>query len=251
MDASPRLLLVAALCCVAGCRCNRDDSPTPTAQPATAQPSGRRVIDLPAGDPVSAEKLSKLLPREVGGYRAPEPSQHRTEKLSTGGRRPVAHRDYQRGEDELQVELTDTHHAPAVRAIMTLRRAGRSGSGEEVRPGEVRGFPALMRYHGPSRTAIVSVLVADRFLLNVKLLDVPDVQPALDVAGSIDLAAIARLAPPSGSATEMPAAEGEATGEPEVSAGQATDEGVPTRDGPAPGEASDAKPDGKSPPATP
>ncbi|MGD8858895.1 MAG: hypothetical protein PVI30_02720 [Myxococcales bacterium] len=223
MHPTPRLLVVAALCCVAACECERGKSPKRAAQPPTATPASNRVIELPPGDPVSVEQLSKLLPREVGGYRADEPSEQRTEKLSTGGKRPIAHRHYAKGGDRLELELTDTHHTPAVRALMTLSRPITTDNDQEFNPGEVRGFPAIIRYDASSRTAIVNVLVADRFLLNVKLLDTADAQPAVDVAGSIDLAGIARLAPDGDSAKESEQ-RGERGGAPSEGTGAPTTE---------------------------
>ena len=192
------LLLCAPL---VACDCNGAAAPAKHVQSAAtgqeqAQGEGRSLPQLgPAhGTPLAPERLRAFLPDSLGGFAAAKAPELQSMPLASGGVMTVVRRTYEQGPTTLKVEISDIQHAPALRKLIEAQRdAARSTEQSSFRGGQIAGSPALIQWHGPSRTALANVLLAGRILVTVKVDPADSAEPAVSAAGVLPLARLAQL----------------------------------------------------------
>jgi hypothetical protein len=212
---SQTALLMTVLLCA--CECGDGQAPQRNAQRNTSSATHGEGAGIrlppPEGTPVAAEDLVTYAPEAFFGFTATEPVQRRNSPLPNGGTLTSVRRSYKRDEQTLQLEVTDTQHALAVRELVTQQQGqDRKSEQSEFKGTTVAGHPALVQWHGSNDTAIVNMLVGDRFMVNVKVSPVESPETAVGAASALPVAELVKLA---GAADPPPADEAAPAAEPE------------------------------------
>jgi hypothetical protein len=214
--ALPWLLTACSTCGTdAPTRSEQAPSPAPVANPSiTVAPSGPR----PEGTPVSTDVLQRFAPDSFAGATAEGPSNLQQMPLANGGQMTLVRRMYKQGDVQVQLEISDMLHAEGLRHVVADQQGVKRQSAQNTFRGEaIGGQPALRQWHGPSHIALVNLLVADRFLINVRVSPASTDEPAVSAAKTLPLTEIAALAEPSAAGTDAPATVGSATPPPAAS----------------------------------
>lgn len=158
------------------------------------------------------EKLAATLPDTVGRLVAVGPAAGHTDNDAT--LMSKATRGYVTEGQAVTLELLDSAHSPSVLMAFMLQHAAtaqnrdaKSDSGEELKATRIGEHHALSRYNARSREGTVQVMVAQRFLLEVRLTPGDNANEALQVASTLPLDAIADLDPRAAEPSDAPAAE--------------------------------------------
>jgi len=107
-----------------------------------------------------------------------------------------AEREYNAGDKTLTIQIVDGAFAPMVYAGIKMAMSFEVDSSEEyIKKIEVNGYPAIEKYNYEENDAETIVLVADRFLVNLKGENFTDEEaPELaQIAGTLDLEGLAQL----------------------------------------------------------
>jgi hypothetical protein len=149
----------------------------------------------PEGTPLPAASLQGHLPETLTGAAPKGPATLHSLPLANGGVMTMVRRTYKEGEREIELEIGDALHAAAPRQLVASQQGVSRKSEQSIFLGEaVDGQPALIQWHGPSHTALAHLVVADRFLVNLRVSPANDEQPARAAAHALPLAELAALA---------------------------------------------------------
>jgi hypothetical protein len=155
------------------------------------------VMAPPEGTPLASDRLQPYAADSLAGYTASGAAELRNAPLPNGGQVPAVRRTYERGSQKLQLEINDSLHTPAIRQLITNQQGEARKTPEmDYRGTEINGHPAIVQWSSTTETAMVNVLIDDRFLVSVKVSPVETVEPAVEVANALPVAEIAKLAQP-------------------------------------------------------
>ena len=194
----------AALLCACG-DCSGELTPAKRAQqplpdqPATPATSTegtdpRRALELPEGTPIDTDLLQRFAPDSIADWKARAPVDAQTMPLGNGGALTRVHRGYARGEQRLELEISDTLHAPALRKMVESQQGLERSTGKKSFRGmPIAGQPALVQWFGANHLALVNVLVRSRILVNIKVTPADDVEDTVKIAGTLPLEKIGDL----------------------------------------------------------
>jgi len=201
-----RVLLFVLL--LAGCDCGKHDSPARNEQGAHPQTSNVPALPPPSGTPLPADSLQQKLPDTLAGASPTGPATLHRLPLANGGVMTMVRRTYKQDGREIEVDLGDALHAPVPRQLVVSQQGTARRSEQSIFLGEsVNGQPALVQWHGPSKTALAHLVIADRFLVNLRVSPADDEKPARDAAKALPLDALAAFAKAQPGSGEQPSAE--------------------------------------------
>jgi hypothetical protein len=144
------------------------------------------------------------MPDTFAGFVADGAPALRDVPLPNGGKMTGVRRSYRRGQQSLELELSDTLHAPAVSQLIASQQGAERKAGKsEFRGASVGGHPAIVQWTAPG-TAIVNMVVGGRFLANFRISPVESIGPALAAAESLPVSQIVKLAGPAAAAPAQP-----------------------------------------------
>lgn len=184
----PWLVSLGVALAFAACRCDEQSgSPTRNVERAKeVTPTGEGAEGLavppPEGTPIDPEKLSATLPNAVGEAKSEGSAELKSSPLPNGGMLTSAKRRYALGESHLTLELMDTQHAPALRALLAQQQAkGHTTETSSWKTVTISGRPGFVQWNGKRETAVATLLVGDRVLVNLQV----DPAKTAEVAGTL------------------------------------------------------------------
>ena len=165
-------------------------TPTPTATPAAAKPAVPAAARTATA--VSFESLLPLLP-EVEGWTRSAP---RGEQVTAGVPMSRASARYEGGESIVEVEVLDSAFHELVLAPISSYLA--AGFSERMTHGyrkaaAINGQPGFEEWNSNTRRAQVTVVVADRFIVNATGRNVDNADQVRAIVQSIALSQLAAL----------------------------------------------------------
>jgi hypothetical protein len=188
---------------LSACDCQDHRTPARSAQGVVAEVASTShegpapVMAPPEGTPLASNRLQPYATDVLAGYAASGAAELRSSPLPNGGQVPAVRRTYERGPQKLQLEINDSLHTPAIRQLITNQQGQARKTPEmDYRGTEVNGHPAIVQWSSTTQTAMVNVLIANRFLASVKVSPVETAEPAVEVANALPVAEIAKLAQP-------------------------------------------------------
>lgn len=153
-------------------------------QQAAAQNQNATAVDF--------EKLVELIP-EVSGWTRSKP---RGQQVSMGVSVSNAKARYEKGDSSIDLEITDTSFSQLVLApwtmMMGLGWAERSSDGYR-KAQAVNGQPGFESWENEPKNGEVTVLVANRFLVNAKGRSVDNIEAVRAVVQAVDFSKLAAL----------------------------------------------------------
>ncbi len=192
-----KLTSLALLLSLSACTCEPEPQPERKQEPSGAEMRDKltKAMPVPPGDLIATDKMGAFLPDELAGFTSTLAFEARETPIPNGGTLHVARREYAKGDLRLQVEITDSLHAPAIAKLVEHQHTSDRPVRARIKPRVIRGRPALSQHHVDTKTAIVNVLVRKRLLINVKVLQTDKLDDALAVADAIDYEGLAALLP--------------------------------------------------------
>lgn len=161
-------------------------SPSPTASP-TPQPSGPSPVAA-----IDFEKLIAFLPDAPGWTRATPTGQQITTSISYAR----ATTDYSKGESLIRLEITDSGFNNLLLAPLSMMLVPsyweRSTDGYR-KYAAMSGQPGFESWQAEANDAEVTVVVANRYIVNARGTSVPNVDAVRSVVQNIDLARLTSL----------------------------------------------------------
>jgi hypothetical protein len=169
------------------------------------------VID---GTPIEGDLIAALLPEALGDATSSMPAEPKTSPLANGGTLSSAKRTYTWNEGSVTLEVIDTLHAPALRMLLERKQTeGHTSATSSWKPITLGDRPGFVQWNGTRKTAVTTLLVGGRLLVNVQLEPASSTDDAFKIAQSVPFEALEKLA---ASAVEEPAAAKEPEEEPEM-----------------------------------
>ena len=197
---------LTALSLVPGAGCgsgSKDTTPavTPTPTPAVAAldaaaaakaATAQNPPPAPSAKSVAFEELVALLP-EVAGWTRSKP---RGEQIAMGGEMSRAQAEYDKGDSSIDLDITDSAFNQVLLAPLTTYLA--KGYSERSTDGyrkaaPVNGHPALETWNNESRRAEITVVVANRFVVQATGHNVDSADPVRALAQAVDFSRLASL----------------------------------------------------------
>ena len=167
---------------------------TPTVTPqATATPTAPAQPRLPTSAiAVEFEQLVALIPEAAGWTR----STPRGEQINMGLTMSRALAEYQKGDSTIDLEITDSTFNPVFLAPLTTYLT--SGYSERTSEGyrkaaPVSGQPAFETWNNDSRRAEVTVVIANRFVVQATGHNVDNADAVRALAQSVDFSRLTAL----------------------------------------------------------
>jgi hypothetical protein len=140
-------------------------------------------------------ELTFFVPDTIDGFRARTISEGRDIELGAAGAVVSIRRAYAQGDVWLELELLDTADSERVRNVFNRARdVTRDSARAVIRPLRVKNHKALTQWLAASKVARTSVLVSDRFLVNVSVKPADSPAPSIALADKLDWAAVEKLA---------------------------------------------------------
>lgn len=144
--------------------------------------------------------LAAVLPDAIGKLTASAPATGHTDTAAT--QISKANRTYVADGQTAEVQVMDVARAPSVLLAFLLQQSASqqpnavAEDGSKITSTNVGQHPAITRYASVSRTAHVTIAVAKRFVVELRLSPTPSIEEAARIAGALPLEAIAALATP-------------------------------------------------------
>ena len=212
------LVLFAIGAAPAGCNCNSGSAtsaPKPRAQreqaPIATEGKPLPPPEPPPGTPLPGDTFRADIPATVAGFTATTPGEATSAPLANGGVLTKFKRSYKRDEQTLELELSDSLHAPLLPKVIEQQQGTeKKTASSELVGTTVGGQPAVLMFQSASRIATASVLLGSRVLLNVRINPADDLQTAVEVASALPLKALAAKVPQAAAAPALPADRDEA-----------------------------------------
>ncbi len=155
-------------------------------------------------------RLAAVLPDAIGKLTASAPATGHTDTIGT--QISKASRSYVVDKQTATIEVMDVARAPSVMLAFLLQQSAAKDpsaateDGSKVTATNVGVLPALTRYAPTAREGHVTVAVANRFIVELRLSPTPNIEEAARIAGALPLEAIAALASPTVKTGEPPTA---------------------------------------------
>lgn len=196
-----------------GCNCNGSSEKAPSkaklqreVAPIATEGHPLPPPEPPPGTPLSGDVFAADIPASVAGFTATGPGEATSAPLANGGMLTKFKRSYKRGAQTLELELSDSLHAPLVPKVIEQQQGTeRKTDSSELVGTAIGGQPSVLMFQSAARTATASVLLGSRVLLNVHIYPVDDLQSAVEVAAALPLDALAAKVPQPDAGTALPA----------------------------------------------
>jgi hypothetical protein len=171
----------------------RDDRKKRASRKATGKRVRRPAVNISSG--TAWRGLTFFVPDVLEGYRARTASDGHDMSLGAGVGFLTVKRAYAKDNLLLEIELIDAAHCERVRDLFNrARELQRETDSVVIRPIKVQGQKALVQWLDGTRVARVSVLVADRFLMNANLKPADSPAAGIALAQKLDWEALEKLA---------------------------------------------------------
>lgn len=155
------------------------------------------------------EKLATTLPDTLGRLVAVAPATGHTDDDTA--LMSKATRAYAAEGQTVTLELLDAAHSPSLLMAFMLQHAAtaqnrdtKGDQGEELNATRIGAHHTLTRYNAQSREASAQVMLAQRFLIEVRLAPGDNENAALQIASALPLSAIAALDPRAAEPSDAP-----------------------------------------------
>lgn len=137
-----------------------------------------------------------FLPSTVEGFRAKGPAEGSDIDLGEGAALAVLRRGYWKPGSGLDLEIVDTERGKRLRDVFeNSRELDRSNDAAVIKAIKVQGHKAVAQWNSTSKAARVSILLSDRYLVNLNLRPEEGVDRAIAIAEKLELAELAALQP--------------------------------------------------------
>ncbi|MCA9670461.1 MAG: hypothetical protein KC503_32920 [Myxococcales bacterium] len=93
-----------------------------------------------------------------------------------------------------RVQIIDTAQAPMMRAMVGMGSKMKGDAESVSETTKVGGHPALLRWHRPTMTGKMSLLVGGRFLINMGVRPIKGIAEGKSLLAKLDIAKLATLA---------------------------------------------------------
>lgn len=152
------------------------------------------LTDAPKAPVVNWRELAPFLPDELAGFTAAKDLKGKTAALGTMKATTVK-RPYTQGDRKLRVEIVDTSLAPVLRVGFATWKAYSEDSTEGIKKAvKVDGHQALLNWRKRRSKGEITVLVAGRFMVKVRLKPSKKPEDVIAVVRKMDLAGMDKLA---------------------------------------------------------
>jgi hypothetical protein len=197
-----RVLLAACALCALHCGSTGNDvqvaSRAPADHAANDQPQPakpKRIPELVRGDDLEsmhAATFLPLVPKSFEGFRAKADAEGKDIDLGEGAGFAVLKRSYAKGGTWLEIEVVDAQGAKPLRALFAkTRELERDTQVAVIKPMKVQGHQAIAQWNETARAARVSVLVEDRYLVNLHVRPADGIANAVSLAEKVELSKLA------------------------------------------------------------
>lgn len=187
------LLILTGAC--GGSKPDNASAAATTAPPAAAQTAAAASsaqVPPKIAPAVPFEQLVALLPEAAGWTR----NKPRGEQVTMGAAMSHAQTEYQKGESSIDLEITDSSFNQLVLAPMSMFLAKgfseRSSEGS-TRSASMNGHPGFEKWNADTRRAEVTVVVANRFIVQAVGHNVDSVDPVRALVKAVDLGRLSIL----------------------------------------------------------
>jgi hypothetical protein len=198
-----RGLLVTFAVCALHCGSTGNDVQVATrapSEPDSAEPErgqAKKIRVLATGDELDdmhAASFLPLVPKSFEGFRAKSDPEGRDIDLGEGASFAVLKRGYAKGGVWLEIEVVDTEGSKALRALFDkTRELDRDTQDAVIKAIKVQGYKAVAQWNTTSRDARVTVLVDNRYLVNVRVRPADGIAAAVGLAEKIEFSELAKL----------------------------------------------------------
>ena len=146
---------------------------------------GAKTADGKPVEPIAFQTLETALP-SVSGWEMAKP---RSERMTSPMAYSKTEANYKNGDQSIRVGITDT--AAAMMMLMPVRMMVATGYSKETSDGyekatTISGQPAVEKWRAADKDGELTILANDRFVVEVRGRDVPDVKTLHDFAAKID-----------------------------------------------------------------
>jgi hypothetical protein len=202
------MLVCATVACGGGSSDSKEEAATPdssssssTAAPGTQTPDQAAAaaqqmlgqlgqLAQQQAKVVDYELLKPLVP-ELSGWKRSDP---KGETVSMGMSISTVKADYEKGESSMDLEITDTAFTQALILPFRMAASFSQRSDDGYKQGvTVSGAPGWEEWRKEGGYGELSLLVGDRFIVNIKGNHLANIDPAKQLAQAIDLGKLAAL----------------------------------------------------------
>jgi hypothetical protein len=167
----------------------------PVAKEEPQSAKTKRIPELVSGDALEgthAATFLPLVPKSFDGFRAKADAEGKDIDLGEGSGFAVLKRSYAKGGTWLEIEVVDTEGAKPLRTLFEkTRELERDTQAAVIKPIQVQGHKAIAQWNETARAARVSVLVDERYLVNLHLRPADGIANAVSLAEKVELAKLA------------------------------------------------------------
>lgn len=143
-------------------------------------------------DPVNWRQLTPFL-IDIPGYEAGEPEGTTTSMAEF--KMSQVSREYTKGDNSIEIEIIDGSYIPmAYASYKALENFEVDSSEELIRKVTIQGFPGIENIHYKDKEASLSIMVGERFLVNLRGENFDSSSELKDIANRLDLKKLASLA---------------------------------------------------------
>lgn len=206
LPSASRVLLV--VCALGAAQCGQTgndlqlESPRHSAPSAAAKnekeaPKAKHMPELLSGDALAgtrAATFSPLVPSKFEGFKAKAEPEGKDIDLGEGAGLSVLKRAYYKGGTALEIEVVDTMEAKPLRTLFDkTREVELHNESAVVKPVKVQGQKAYAQWNSTGRASRVTVLVDNRFLVNLSLRPTDSITAGLDLAEKLEFSELQKL----------------------------------------------------------
>lgn len=144
-------------------------TPMPDSEQRKALEAAANAIDVTKdqGDPIDAKRLAAVLPKSIDDYEPVGPARIGTTPAELGTA-TVAARQYKDGKALINLKITDTADAPALRRDLAAQLTGVGNEPTGSQTGVLEDdVPGVRAYHEANNASRASALIGGRFLVEV------------------------------------------------------------------------------------
>jgi hypothetical protein len=167
-------------------------SPQTPAQVAQQMAKGLQQLGQIQAKPVDFEQLILMMPEPAGWTR----NKPRGDQITVGVSISKAEAEYTKGDSTIRLEITDTSFSQLLMAPLSMMLmtgySERSSDGYK-KYAALGGSPGFETWDNEPKNGEVTVVVANRFIVNAKGNNVPNIEAVRSLVQAIDLGKLAAL----------------------------------------------------------
>lgn len=147
------------------------------------------------GPVVNWRELSAFVPEKIGAFEKQGELDGSTNSMG-GMQVTKVERHYKAGGQRAQIEIVDANLVAMLKMPFAMISMINEDSTRGFKKGkQVAGHPAIVEWTESSKHSKVTILVGDRFIVNIEVRDASAMDAAEKLASALDIAALARLKP--------------------------------------------------------